>query len=260
MGKGPDKFDCIAPPLATTRGPFSGYGFFMEKRESPLWTSSSPGITGQFLGRPTLVSCPRNHAGICVVWLLRITLRQRRETRLGTVRAWILADWVPAVLPDLGPRKMSLPSWEPLLWHLWFKTPSTTEVTEAWLEQSENSITQESLSSVQTGALPICMAPSGQRTLCAVLPNVFPKQGALPVLDLFRGCVQARRIMYSPNHSEHNLQPHRPGELTEAFGKLHSPSHSPAYSSMWAQSPTSLPLCRAKLCPHVTKELGVQVF
>ena len=108
MGKGPDKFDCIAPPLATARGPFSGYGFFMEKRESPLWTSSSPGITGQFLGRPTLVSCPRNHAGICVVWLLRITLRQRRETRLGTVRAWILADWVPAVLPDLALWKMSL--------------------------------------------------------------------------------------------------------------------------------------------------------
>jgi len=87
------------------------------------------------------------------------------------------------------------------------------------------------LSSVQTGALPICMAPSGQRTLCAVLPNLFPKQGALPVLGLFCGRVQAR-IMYSPNHSEHNLQTHHPGELTEACGKLRSPSHSPAHCSM----------------------------
>ena len=124
---------------------------------------------------------------------------------------------------------MSLAFWEPLCLHLSFITPSTTEVIQSWLEHSENSITQEHLSSVQTGALPICMAPSGQRTLCAVLPNVFPKQGALPVVGLFCGRVQARRIMYSPNHSEHNLQPHRPGELTEAFGKLHSPSHSPAY-------------------------------
>ena len=113
---------------------------------------------------------------------------------------------------------MSLAFWEPLCLHLSFITPSTTEVIQSWLEHSENSITQEHLSTVQTGALPICMAPSGQKTLCAVLPNVFPKQGALPVVGLFCGRVQARRIMYSPNHSEHNLQPHRPGELTEHLG------------------------------------------
>ena len=157
------------------------------------------------------------------------------------------------------PEKWALPSWEPLPLHLWFITPSTTEVTQAWLEHSENSITQEHLSRVQTGALPICMAPSGQRTLCAVLPNLFPKQGALPVLGLFCGRVQAR-IMCSLKHcwTQPSAPPSR--RTNQSTWETAYPSHSPVYSSVWAENLISLPLCRAKPRPHVTKALGVQFF
>ena len=220
---------------------------------------------GHSLGRPTLVSHPRNHAGICGVWPLRMPLQQRK-TGLRTVRAWILAHWVSAVLPDLAPRKMSL-----AILGASSSAPTIHNPIYYWgyssmVEHWEDSITQEHMRSVQTGALPICMAPSGQRTLCAVLPHLFPKQRALPVLGLFCGCVYTRRMMCSPNRCWTQTSAHLPGEWTKAHGKLHSSPHSPACCGVWAESLTSLPLCRATLGPmwprtsvHRSSDLGPQL-
>ena len=230
----------------------------MEKRESPVWTSSSPGITGHFLGRPTLVSHPRNHAGICGVWPLRMPLQQKK-TGLGTVRAWILADWISAVLPDFGPWKMSLDilgaSSAPTI-HNPIYNWGYSSMVEHW----ENSITQEHMRSIQTGALPICMAPSGQRTLCAVLPHLLLEQGALPVLGLFCGRVHARRMMCWPNRSwtKPSAPPSR--RTNQSIWETVYPIPQPCLLWCVSREPDLSASLQSNAGPHVAKELGVQVW
>ena len=118
------------------RGLVWAYSSSRGRKESPVWTSSTPSIVGHFLAVPIPVLPHRNFRRVCGTWPLGIWLWWRREERLATPSMWILADHISTCNAQVGsPNQQFCSSAEPRQWHGLTKE---LEYRSAWFGYSKN--------------------------------------------------------------------------------------------------------------------------